>query len=144
MSDFDKVNILGMNINVKDSTARSDIEKTNVKLTNTNTKLDTLSTKVTKLHHKGYIFIGDSYTQGYSPDGNISNTFVNQIISNLKITDVKISANGGASFANSANNFLTLLKNTNVANILCPVILGCIPSLLISFVLCKIYSQPLK
>lgn len=116
MSDFDKINILGKNINVKDSTARSDIENTNVKLTNTNTKLDALSTKVTKLHHKGYIFIGDSYTQGYSPDGNISNTFVNQIISNLKITDVKISANGGASFANSANNFLTLLKNTNVAD----------------------------
>lgn len=130
MSDFDKVNILGMNVNVKDSTARNDIENTNVKLNNTiadlkktntnldalSTNLDGLSTKVTKLHHKGYIFIGDSYTQGYSPDGNISNTFVHQIISNLKITDAKISANGGASFANINNNFLTLLKNTNVTD----------------------------
>lgn len=123
MSDFDKVNILGKIINVKDSTARSNIEDTNTKLNNTiaklnntDTNLNSLSTKVTKLHHKGYIFIGDSYTQGYSPDGNISNTFVNQIISNLKITDFKISANGGASFANSNNNFLTLLKNTNVAD----------------------------
>lgn len=116
MSDFDKVNILGMNINVKDSTARTDIEDTNVKLNITNNNLEALSTKVTKLSHKGYIFIGDSYTQGYSPDGNISNTFVNQIISNLKITDVKISAKGGASFANSDNNFLTLLKNTNVTD----------------------------
>lgn len=123
MSDFDKFNILGTDIHVKDSTARNDIKDTNTKLNNTiaelnttNTNLDALSTKVTKLHHKGYIFIGDSYTQGYSPDGNISNTFVNQIISNLKITDAKISANGGASFANSDNNFLTLLKNTNVTD----------------------------
>lgn len=116
MSDFDKINILGTTINVKDSIARSSIENTNARLNTTNTNLDALSNKVTKLHHKGYIFIGDSYTQGYSPDGNISNTFVNQIINNLKITDVKISANGGASFANSANNFLTLLKNINVTD----------------------------
>lgn len=116
MSDFDKINILGTTINVKDSIARSGIENTNTRLNTTNTNLDALSNKVTKLHHKGYIFIGDSYTQGYSPDGNISNTFVNQIINNLKITDVKISANGGASFANSANNFLTLLKNINVTD----------------------------
>lgn len=116
MSDFDKTNILGTTINVKDSIARSGIENTNAMLNTTNTNLDALSNKVTKLHHKGYIFIGDSYTQGYSPDGNISNTFVNQIINNLKITDVKISANGGASFANSDNNFLTLLKNINVTD----------------------------
>lgn len=116
MSDFDKINILGTTINVKDSIARSGIENTNAILNTTNTNLDALSNKVTKLHHKGYIFIGDSYTQGYSPDGNISNTFVNQIINNLKITDVKISANGGASFANSDNNFLTLLKNINVTD----------------------------
>lgn len=116
MSDFDKINILGTTINVKDSIARSSIENTNTRLNTTNTNLDALSNKVTKLHHKGYIFIGDSYTQGYSPDGNISNTFVNQIINNLKITDVKISANGGASFANSDNNFLTLLKNINVTD----------------------------
>lgn len=116
MSDFDKINILGTTINVKDSIARSGIEKTNVVLNTTNTNLDALSNRVTKLHHKGYIFIGDSYMQGYSPDGNISNTFVNQIINNLKITDVKISANGGASFANSKNNFLTLLKNIDVTD----------------------------
>ena len=116
MSDFDKINILGTTINVKDSIARSGIENTNAMLNTTNTNLDALSNKVTKLHRKGYIFIGDSYTQGYSPDGNISNTFVNQIINNLKITDAKISANGGASFANSANNFLTLLKNINVTD----------------------------
>ena len=130
MSDFDKINILGTTINVKDSTARSGLENTNIKLNNTitalnntntnlnntNTNLNALSTKVTKLHHKSYIFIGDSYTQGYSPDGNISNTFVNQIISKLKITDFKISANGGAGFANINNNFLTLLQNTNVTD----------------------------
>ncbi len=105
MGDFDKINILGTVVNVKDSTARNLINTTN-------NNLDELSKKVTKLHHKSYIFIGDSYTQGYSPDGNISNTFVNQIISNLQIVDFKIYANGGASFANSNNNFLTLLKNS--------------------------------
>ena len=109
MSDFDKINILGTNINVKDSTARTSIEEIN-------NNLNTLSDKVTKLHHKSYIFIGDSYAQGYSPDGNISNTFVNQIISNLKISDFKIMANGGAGFANPDNNFLTLLENANITD----------------------------
>lgn len=107
MSDFDKINVLGTNINVKDSTARISIEETN-------NNLNTLSAKVTELHRKSYIFIGDSYTQGYSPDGNISNTFVNQIISNLKISDFKIMAEGGAGFANPDNNFLTLLENANI------------------------------
>lgn len=109
MSDFDKINILGTNINVKDSTARISIEETN-------NNLNALSDKVTNLHHKDYIFIGDSYTQGYSPDGNITNTFVNQIITNLKISNFKILANGGAGFANSSNNFLTLLENANITN----------------------------
>lgn len=109
MSDFDKINILGTNINVKDSTARTHIEEIN-------NNLNTLSDKVTKLQHKSYIFIGDSYAQGYSPDGNISNTFVNQIISNLKISNFKILANGGAGFANPDNNFLTLLENANITD----------------------------
>ncbi len=109
MSDFDKINILGRNINVKDTTARVSIKETN-------NNLNSLSDKVTKLSHKSYIFIGDSYTQGYSPDGNISNTFVNQIISNLKISDFKIIANGGVGFANPQNNFVTLLKNANITN----------------------------
>lgn len=109
MSDFNKINILGTDVNVKDSTARDSIEETN-------NNLNTLSDKVAKLHHKSYIFIGDSYTQGYSPDGNISNTFVKQIISNLKIENANIYANGGAGFANPNNNFLTLLKNASIAN----------------------------
>lgn len=109
MSDFDKINILGTVVNVKDSTARDSIEETN-------NNLNTLSDKVAKLHHKSYIFIGDSYTQGYSPDGNISNTFVKQIISNLKIENANIYANGGAGFANPNNNFVTLLKDANIAN----------------------------
>ena len=39
MSDFDKINILGTTINVKDSIARSSIENTNARLNTTNTNI---------------------------------------------------------------------------------------------------------
>ncbi len=60
------------------------------------------------------IFIGDSYGDGYTPDGNekgwcdrLKNKLVNCHFSS---GNIYINHKGGASFSNSSNNYLTLLK----------------------------------
>lgn len=46
MSDFDKINILGTVVNVKDSTARDSIEETNNNLNTLSDKVANYTTKV--------------------------------------------------------------------------------------------------
>lgn len=61
------------------------------------------------------LFIGDSYAQGYSHDGNNDGwcEYVADYLS-LQAERYRVSANGGASFANSSNSFITLLNNAPV------------------------------
>lgn len=60
------------------------------------------------------IFIGDSYGDGYTPDGHetgwcdrLKNKLVN---CHFSADNIYINHKGGASFSNSSNSFLTLLK----------------------------------
>lgn len=55
------------------------------------------------------LIIGDSYTVGYTPDGNIT-PWTTNFIKYTGLEDVTISANGGASFSTAANSFLMLLN----------------------------------
>lgn len=55
------------------------------------------------------IIIGDSYTVGYTPDGNIT-PWTTKFIEYTGLENVTISANGGASFSTSDNSFLMLLN----------------------------------
>lgn len=60
-------------------------------------------------HSGKTIIIGDSYTVGYTPDGNIT-PWTTNFIKYTGLENVIISANGGASFSTSANSFLMLLN----------------------------------
>lgn len=66
---------------------------------------------------KTILFIGDSYAQGYSHDGNNSG-WCNYMVEYMNINASKytISANGGASFSNSSNSFLSLLNSATTKN----------------------------
>lgn len=60
------------------------------------------------------IFIGDSYGDGYTPDGNTTG-WCDRLKSKLvnchfSADNIYINHKGGASFSNSSNSFLTLLK----------------------------------
>lgn len=61
--------------------------------------------------NKKYLFIGDSYCEGYSHDGNNGGwrTFVIDYM-NLQSGEYAVSYRGGASFSNASNNFKTLLQ----------------------------------
>ena len=80
-------------------------------------QVGTNTAEITKLQkreglfdHSGKtIIIGDSYTVGYTPDGNVT-PWTTNFIKYTGLENVIISANGGASFSTSANSFLMLLN----------------------------------
>lgn len=80
-------------------------------------QVGTNTAEITKLQkreglfdHSGKtIIIGDSYTVGYTPEGNIT-PWTTNFIKYTGLDNVIISANGGASFSTSANSFLMLLN----------------------------------
>lgn len=80
-------------------------------------QVGTNTAEITKLQKREGLFdrsgktiiIGDSYTVGYTPDGNIT-PWTTNFIKYTGLESVIISANGGASFSTSANSFLMLLN----------------------------------
>ena len=80
-------------------------------------QVGTNTSEITKLqkrdglfdHSGGTIIIGDSYTVGYTPEGNIT-PWTTNFIKYTGLENVIISANGGASFSTAANSFLMLLN----------------------------------
>ena len=60
-------------------------------------------------HSGKTIIIGDSYTVGYSPEGNLQ-PWTTNFIKYTGLEDVTISANGGSSFSTASNSFLMLLN----------------------------------
>lgn len=66
-------------------------------------------------HSGKTIIIGDSYTVGYTPDGNIT-PWTTNFIKYTGLEDVTISANGGASFSTADNSFLMLLNAVPASN----------------------------
>lgn len=60
------------------------------------------------------IFIGDSYGDGYTPDGSYTgwcDRLKNKLVNcHFSADNIYINHKGGASFSNSSNSFLTLLK----------------------------------
>jgi len=66
-------------------------------------------------HSGKTIIIGDSYTVGYTPEGNIT-PWTTNFIKYTGLEDVTISANGGASFSTADNSFLMLLNAVPASN----------------------------
>lgn len=93
MAEFSKLN----GYDVKDATARANISNHEKRLS--------------LLDNKKYIIIGDSYCQGYTPDGNVTG-WGDRVKSYLGLSDKNctIKYHGGASFSNPDNNFITLLN----------------------------------
>lgn len=66
------------------------------------------------------IFIGDSYGDGYTPDGSYTgwcDRLKNKLVNcHFSADNIYINHKGGASFSNPSNNYLTLLKGVQVSN----------------------------
>ena len=110
MPDISNIQIQGTNgqaetYNIKDETARNNIN-------NINTILSKLQSP------KKYIFMGDSYADGYSPDGNVTSwitLLANKL--NLNSNQYISTHHGGYRFAySSSENYISLLQNLNNDN----------------------------
>lgn len=100
MDNMNNVTIIN-GLLVKDSEARKEIEKL-------------------KSKQKKYIFIGDSYADGYTANGNVESWIIKtaaKLDLTLNLTYFK-SHFGGIGFVNSVDNktFLTLLNDLNISN----------------------------
>lgn len=66
------------------------------------------------------IFIGDSYGDGYTPDGSYTgwcDRLKNKLVNcHFSADNIYINHKGGASFSDPSNNYLTLLKGVQVSN----------------------------
>ena len=60
---------------------------------------------------KKYLFIGDSYAQGFNPDGNVT-SWTTLLKSKMGLSDSEciISATGGAGFANTSNKYENIVN----------------------------------
>lgn len=136
MADVSKFQLFGVDYNVKDSTARSNaqtaIETANgasttandasliagTANTNATNAVNTANLVNIKAGNGKIICIGDSYLQGYNPDGNVTSwgTYLRTFL-NKTTNDVKIYAEGGCGFVAVGNGkrFEDLL-NTAVAD----------------------------
>lgn len=81
---------------------------------------------------RGYIFIGDSYGDGYTPDGSTTG-WCDRLKSKLvnfhaNANNIFINHKGGACFSNPSNDYLTLLKGVenqiSNKNIITDVLIG--------------------
>lgn len=64
-----------------------------------------------KVTQKKYLFVGDSYTEGYTPDGSLT-TFVELFRTRmgLSTSQVQVAYHGGYGFARTGNKFETIIQ----------------------------------
>lgn len=86
--------------------------------------VEILNTDMSLIKNKKVIFIGDSYAQGYSPDGDTIN-WVTAMINSLGLSNSIIKVYGGVGFVNTVDNktFITLLdevpEDNTITDIIC-------------------------
>ena len=123
MAGISKIQLDGGVYNIKDETARNNLDTFEIK---TNQEITNLKNSKNYFTNKKFILIGDSYAEGYTPDGNVTSWqefFVN--LSGLTNTIRKYQ--GGAGFVNISNDktFQTLLEEVpNDTTITDIVVLG--------------------
>ena len=77
-----------------------------------NTTIPAINTRIDNIVNKKWIMIGDSYGQGYNPDGNVTG-WPRVLKGLLGLTDdnCTIACQGGAGFANTSYLYSTILTN---------------------------------
>lgn len=75
-------------------------------LNTANSNIATLTNRVDELTNKKYLLIGDSYAEGYNPDGNVTGwPILLKSMMGLSDSECIISATGGAGFANTSHKY---------------------------------------
>lgn len=123
MPDISKIKLDSAVYNIKDETARNNLQTFE---TNTNQEIANLKIPKNFFANKKYLLIGDSYAEGYTPDGNVT-SWQEYFINLTGLSNTIRKYQGGAGFVNISNNknFETLLEEvTSDDNITDIVVLG--------------------
>ena len=123
MPDISKIQLDSAVYNIKDKTARDNLQKFE---TNTNQEIANLKKPKNYFTNKKFLLIGDSYAEGYTPDGNVT-SWQKHFINLTGLSNTIQKYQGGAGFVNISNNktFQTLLEEvTNDTAITDIVVLG--------------------
>lgn len=123
MPDISKIQLDSAVYNIKDETARNNLQTFE---TNTNQEIANLKKPKNYFTNKKFLLIGDSYAEGYTPDGNVT-SWQQHFINLTGLSNTIRKYQGGAGFVNISNNktFQTLLEEvTDDNNITDIVVLG--------------------
>ena len=103
MADISKITLDSGTYNIKDTTARN--------------SLTALTTDYNLRTNKKFIFVGDSYLEGWTPDGNMT-SFADKICQKLGVTSYVKKYLGGTGFGAAINGktFSTLLSEITADN----------------------------
>lgn len=90
-----------------------------------NTTIPAINTRIDNIVNKKYIMIGDSYGQGFNPDGNVTG-WPRVLKGLLGLTDdnCTIACQGGAGFANTSYLYSTILTNLPADDDVTDIIFG--------------------
>lgn len=119
MADISKIQLENAVYNIKDETARNLIA-------NNTTEINNLKIPSNYFKNKKIILIGDSYAEGYTPDGNVT-SWQEYFINLTGLSNTIRKYQGGVGFVNISSNktFQTLLEEiTSDNNVTDIVVLG--------------------
>lgn len=110
MNEFSKLN----GYDVKDKKAREDLDELN---TTVEQHSEMLTELINNIENKKYIFIGDSYGDGYSPDGTTT-SWMYQLrnLMGLTSSNCLVASHGGAGFANPSYPFADIIDDLTADN----------------------------
>lgn len=108
-------------IDISDSTVTDDnIEEGLIAYSGDGKRVVGTKMNLENISKRKLIFIGDSYGDGYTPDGSYTgwcDRLKNKLVNcHFSADNIYINHKGGASFSNPSNNYLTLLKGVQVSN----------------------------
>lgn len=115
MADISNISLFGQIYQIKDKIGRENCQNAINNLDVEINNLDNLSTKK-------FVFVGDSYAQGYTPDGNV-NSWIDVFTELANITNFTKYAQGGTGFATSPS-FTSLISPVAVDPAVDYVIVG--------------------
>ena len=91
---------------------------------NLNSAVSTLNARIDNIVNQKWVFVGDSYAEGYNPDGNVTGwTTLLKTAMGLDSDTCTILQAGGAGFANPSNKYETMIGNATADNAVTDVLI---------------------
>lgn len=109
MADISNISLFGTNYKIKDEVGRTACKEA---INNLKAACQEAFNNLDNLSSKKFVFVGDSYAQGYTPDGNV-NSWIDVFTTLANITNYTEYSQGGTGFATTPS-FTSLISSVAV------------------------------